>query len=219
MPAAPRYASRPIGRSPASARKNQLPPHATSPLTAPYVPDLDAHLRAMAEGRDIFDRDLAVRVERAAHRPDRRVEAMHAGRDSFQIVKRGDDADRAVPAHADVADVVEVDHAARWRLHRRHSTAPTITSEPRGSLTRARRHASCCARKRFFTLRHVARTQVFGPAADHNAGRLAAGVVVHDARRRDRVRRHVTGPTPTCGDVRARPCRRETRVPSRTRPS
>ncbi len=53
-------------------------------------------------------------------------------------------ADRAVAAHAQIADVVEEDDAGRGgRIDRlEDQIAPTMTSEPRGSLTTAERNAS-----------------------------------------------------------------------------
>jgi hypothetical protein len=72
-------------------------------------------------------------------------------------MQRRDEADRAVAASAEIADVVEEDRRGDAdRSDGSHSKAPTITSEPRGSLTTAERKRSCCVPKCFSRSGHRA---------------------------------------------------------------
>ena len=99
-----------------------------------------------------------------------------------EIGQRRDDADRAVAAHAQIAGVVEENDAGR-RLRRDglFSTAPTMHSLPRGSVTSDVRSQSASARIRE-PLGHVAAAEIRRPFDDH-ARRLAGGVGVDDANR------------------------------------
>ena len=58
---------------------------------------------------DILHRDVAVRLESDFYIPDGRFEAMHARFDAAEVSERGNNPDRAMPTHAQVAGVVEED--------------------------------------------------------------------------------------------------------------
>ena len=81
------------------------------------------------------------------HDADGGFDAMIAGLNLAKVRQRDDQADRAMAAHAKVADVVEEDHAGDTGfVSGFNDIAPTSTSEPRGSFTTAERKASCWVR-------------------------------------------------------------------------
>src|SRR2546426_2121610 len=84
---------------------------------------LDRHGLVPAVRRHVLDRDALVVVQGAGDRADDGIDAVHAGRDAAEVAQGFDHADRAVAAHADVADIVEVDH-------RRHRTRLLGRAEP-----------------------------------------------------------------------------------------
>ena len=91
----------------------------------------------------VFDGDRAVFVQRGSHDAYRGFDAMVSGFDPAQISERHHHADGAVPAHSQASAVVEENYAGdAVRMAGSQSSAPTITSELRGSVTRARRNAS-----------------------------------------------------------------------------
>ncbi len=71
----------------------------------------DADLATVAVGRHVAHADRAVLVEGRLDLADRRLDAVHAGTDPPEVCQRGDQADGAVAAHAEVATVVEEDHS------------------------------------------------------------------------------------------------------------
>ena len=81
---------------------------------------------------------------------DGSLEHVAARLDPAEMAERDSDADRAMAAHAQVADVVEENHARRTQAGSDgwQRTAPTSTSEPRGSQITARRNESWCVRNR-----------------------------------------------------------------------
>ena len=114
-------------------RKNQLPPHATSPVTVPRPSTSTLTDFEMTVARHVAHRH-AVRVEasQAFRRSPRAKQAGEVGPCSVastmptgvsmrcapapslpMIRQRRHQPDRAVPAHAEIADVVEEDHAGR----------------------------------------------------------------------------------------------------------
>ena len=107
--------------------------------------DLKSNVGCVAVTGNILDRDLVAAVVLEGDDADRRIQPVSAWSDTAQVGERDRHADRAVAAHPQVADVVEEDDAGHAGLDRRgsHSSAPTSTSEPRGSLTTAERKSSC----------------------------------------------------------------------------
>ncbi len=148
------------------------------------------HLARVAPRRDVGQRHPTVGVQLGAHRADRRVDRVHAGAQPSQMCEGGDDADRAVAAHAEVADVVEEDHAAGaagvlgWREQRAHEHV--IAARLVDERTAPRVAFGAKARP---PLGHRAASEV-GAAADHQARRLAAGVRIDEAGRNGCGRRH-----------------------------
>jgi hypothetical protein len=66
-------------------------------------------LLVLAEAHDVGDRNLAVCVQHRVHRADRRIDLYQPGLHLSGERERRHEADRAVAAHAEVADVVEED--------------------------------------------------------------------------------------------------------------
>src|SRR6185503_7321027 len=66
-------------------------------------------LLVLAEAHDVGDRNLAVCVQHRVHRADRRIDLYQPGLHLSGERERRHKADRAVAAHAEVADVVEED--------------------------------------------------------------------------------------------------------------
>ena len=132
---------------------------------------------------------------RAASRVDRRRPAFRCacapGRNPPEVGQRRDHADRAVAAHAEVADVVEEDHAGAQSasLRRAEQARRPARRSPRGSLTTAERKRSCSARKR---ARRSASGPLprSGPPSDDDARRLAAGVRIDHPHAPHRAARH-----------------------------
>ena len=91
------------------------------PVTAPrdiagqhaITGHLDAHGLAVTVGRHIAHGDAAVRIERGLDDANRRFDPVLTGPDAPHMRQRHHESDRAVSAHAEVADVVEEDHAGR----------------------------------------------------------------------------------------------------------
>ena len=74
---------------------------------------INLHIFSFAPAGDIGDADLAVRLQRRLHNTHRRFEPMRAWCNSTQVRKRCDDADHPVPAHPEIAHIVEKDDARR----------------------------------------------------------------------------------------------------------
>ncbi len=72
---------------------------------------LDLNRFGEAIALDIFDRRRAVVDQFYADHADRRLEAMASGLEPAHMRERHGETDRAVAAHADIADIVEVDDA------------------------------------------------------------------------------------------------------------
>ncbi|KGC40060.1 hypothetical protein DO73_4432 [Burkholderia pseudomallei] len=83
------------------ARHRAVPRHVDDDVLRVPVREHVAH----AHGQIVVQRRLDV-----AHR---RLDPMHARPDASHVVQRAHEADRAVPAHAEIARVVEEDHARR----------------------------------------------------------------------------------------------------------
>src|SRR6185312_529043 len=71
----------------------------------------DGHVRRVTETGHVGNRHAVPVVQLDGHHADRRLEAMHAGPDATEMRERHREPDRAMPAHADHADVVEEDDA------------------------------------------------------------------------------------------------------------
>ncbi len=97
--------------------------HQEEPITTPgYVSrddadfrHIDRNLPCLAKAGDVGHRDRAVGVQPGRDNADGRFDAVFARLDAIQMGERGHQADHAVPAHAQVADVIEEDHAGRAR--------------------------------------------------------------------------------------------------------
>ena len=93
--------------------------HEEKPVSAPS--DIPSHLpnaghayrdaRGAAKAWHIVHLDSAIRSQARLHRPDRGIDLNFTARDVAAVGERGDEPDCAVPAHADVADIVEEDDA------------------------------------------------------------------------------------------------------------
>src|SRR5262249_48056354 len=91
----------------------------------PAVPlDLNAHVRRPPKTRDVPYGDRTRVVQPGRDDADRRFQTMHSRPEETEVGERRHDADGAVSTHAEVADVVEEDHAGRtaglrWRAKQR----------------------------------------------------------------------------------------------------
>src|SRR5207248_2620054 len=142
-----------------------------------------AHLRGVAVGRYVGDRDGAIGMQRCGDQPDRRFDPVIAGLHLAKIRKRRDQSDRAVTAHADAADVVEKYHAARIgavdrraqdRAHQDIGSSRLVDDRSAPGIVRFAEDTTA--------LRDVAVTEVGAPADNHARG-LTARVGVDDAGR------------------------------------
>jgi hypothetical protein len=119
-------------------------------------------------------------MQRCDDDSDRGLNAMDAGADSAEMRERGDEADRSVTAHADVADVVEENHSGgTGRIDR-------IAKQRADDYVRASRFVDdCCAEIIMQTLKAVSAigeraTAEIGSAADDETGGLSGSVRVED---------------------------------------
>jgi len=138
------------------------------------------HAGAVAPARHVEHRDVAVGVELGLDRADGGVEPMPARPDAAQVRQRRDDADRAVPAHAQQAHVVEEDHARhaarRARLDQQrahHRVAAARLAGHRG----AEGVVVACELGALVGQRGAAQR---GAAFEHDARGLAGGVGIDD---------------------------------------
>lgn len=92
-------------------RKNQFPPHATSPVTGPWPRTSTVTPRALRKLGTFATQTRPSSWSSAVTTPHGRRDAMPAGLDPAEVGERDDEPDRAVPAHPDDPDVVEEDHA------------------------------------------------------------------------------------------------------------
>src|SRR5207244_2463545 len=76
------------------------------PRCAIWVWHLDRDVFRLPETRHVLDRDRAVLIEGRGDYSDRRLDSMLTGLDAAQVRQRDDQADCAMPAHAEIADVV-----------------------------------------------------------------------------------------------------------------
>src|ERR1700733_3167992 len=67
----------------------------------------------MAATLDVFDGRVVLVAQFDANDADRRFESVRAEADTAEMRERHGGADRRVPAHAEIADVVEEDQAGR----------------------------------------------------------------------------------------------------------
>jgi hypothetical protein len=79
----------------------------------PVSRNLDRHMRAMAIRLHVAHRYFAVFGQPETDRPHRRFQQVFAWADASQPRQCGGHPDRPVPAHAEIAHVVEEDHARR----------------------------------------------------------------------------------------------------------
>ena len=71
--------------------------------------------------RNVLHRNRAIVVQLRGDDSDRRLDSMRAFLDATEVRERGNDADGAVPAHSQVADVIEEDDTGgRIRIDRRN---------------------------------------------------------------------------------------------------
>jgi hypothetical protein len=75
--------------------------------------DIDDNLPGLAVARYIGNADRAIGVQLRIYRTDRRVDAVGARCKAPHVCERRNQPDGSVPAHAEVADIVEKDHAQR----------------------------------------------------------------------------------------------------------
>ncbi|MNF90456.1 hypothetical protein D3C84_730210 [compost metagenome] len=140
----------------------------------------DRHLLAVAVGGHVAQGDVAVLMQRGADRADRRIDLVLAGLDMPQVMQRVDQADGAVTAHAEVAGVVEEDHAAggirrhRFAVQRTHQHIVATGLQQAGATPLVMLLAQGIA-----LLGHGPAGQL-GQARHHQASRLAAGVGIND---------------------------------------
>src|ERR1051325_12175029 len=82
---------------------------------------VDLHVRVQPITRHVCHFNLALFIQVRDHNADRRLDAMSANADAIQMRKRGNDADRPMPAHPEVSDAVEIDHAGYARIINRRA--------------------------------------------------------------------------------------------------
>src|SRR6185503_14205678 len=142
---------------------------------------LDAHAFLPPPARHVLDRDLPVSIEKCGHDANRRVDAVLARLDASHVRERDHQADGAVAAHADHADVVEVDDAGGAGLVCRLDEQRTDDHVRAARLVDARRAVAVeLPREALAPLGQAAAAEV-RHAVDHHAGGLAAGMRVDDA--------------------------------------
>ncbi len=112
---------------------------------------------------------------------DRRLDAVHAGTDPPEVCQRGDQADGAVAAHAEVATVVEEDHSGtgfgidRCAEQGADQYVAAARFEDAGGAP-----GVVALAEQAPALGHVALAEI-GKAVDDQAGGLAAGMRIDDA--------------------------------------
>ncbi len=74
---------------------------------------IDRDMGAIAIGGDIRDRYFAIRPQRNLYVAYGSLKSVHSHPDSPQVHQRSGHADGSMPAHAEIARVVEEDHAGR----------------------------------------------------------------------------------------------------------
>jgi hypothetical protein len=122
-------------------------------------------------------------MQRRGDRADRRLDPVLSGLRMTEISERRDQSDRAMAAHANVADVVEEDHpagiggvgrCAKERADQHVRAARFVDDRPAPRIVLVAEAVPA--------LRHVTVTQI-GATADDYARGLASGVGVDHARR------------------------------------
>ena len=163
--------------------------HQEEPVAAPgdvarHLADarhLEHHVARAAVARHVAEFDRAIGAQRRVHRPHRRVDADLAGR---ELPAYASEAMRPmVPwPHMPSTPTLLKKITPKRQSGRcgAHSSAPTMASDPRGSLTMAERQASNCARNRRRTFLERPGTQRRA-ALEHQACGLAGGMRIDDA--------------------------------------
>jgi hypothetical protein len=143
--------------------------------------NLDRHILGLPIARHVIDRDGAIAVQRGRDHSDRSLDAMLAGADAPQVRERGHQADGAVTAHAEVAGVVEEQHAGdAGRIARldEHRADDDIRA---ARLVHHRRAEAIMFRaKQLQALREIAAAEIRASIEDDSRG-LTAGVGIDDA--------------------------------------
>ena len=137
-----------------------------------------AHVLGQPVALDVVDRHGVGTFERDRHRSDGRFEPVRAGPDPPQVGQGDGHADRPVAAHAEVADVVEEDHAGRTRrIDRRQQDRTDHDVRPARLVDDRRAKRVVPVAEDGQPLGHGAGAQI-GPARGHDSRRLAAGMSV-----------------------------------------
>ena len=129
---------------------------------------------------DVVDRHRVARSERGLDQADRRVDQVYALADVAQVTERDHYAHQAMAAHAQVADIVEEDHA------RRAARVRAFAQQRADHVVRATRLAQHHAPQtvviaaQFLHLLNQSSTQI-GATGYHQASRFTAGVRIDDA--------------------------------------
>src|SRR5262245_8679262 len=151
------------------------------PGNAAQTGHLDRRGLLAAPARHVLHRDSPIRAQRGGDDAHRRVQAMLARLDASQVRERHHEADGAVAAHADHANVVEEDDArSAALLERRHEkraddhVGAARLVDASGAVTVELARQALAARSQ------AAAAEVREPV-DHDARGLAAGMRVDDA--------------------------------------
>ena len=172
--------------------------HEEKPVTAPS--DVTAHPAAsghvdrdvagLAVARNVVDRHLTIGVQLRLDCTDRRVDPHLARREPAEVRERGHEADRAVPAHAEAAHVVEKDHAdVAPGAVRRHEQRTHHHIRAARLVDHCGPEPVVLAPKPLHPLRQRSAPEV-GPAAEDQPRGFARGVGIEDVDGSRGVRRH-----------------------------
>ena len=97
-------------------QKNQLPPHADVAVHDAGPFHSDGHPGCMPIAGHVFDFDRFASLIFETHDTNGRIEKVLPGLDSPQMRERDREADRAVAAHVQHADIVEEDYSGNAAL-------------------------------------------------------------------------------------------------------
>lgn len=136
--------------------------------------DLDRLCKAIA--RNVSYRDRSVIVKRGLDRADRCFDLVFTGRDAAHILQSLDEADRTVPAHSEVSDIIEIDDAgSRGLIYRFAQKRPNDGIVTSWFANDGRTKPVIFTAKYLEPLTHQAVAEI-RKAADDNSRRLAARV-------------------------------------------
>src|SRR5215470_4440732 len=93
------------------------PRHVTSHFS--ITRNSNGHVSSATIARHIVHGHFARLMQNRTHHTNGSLDPMFPGSDAIQVVESGDQTDRSVAAHAEIANVVKEDHAgSRGTIHR-----------------------------------------------------------------------------------------------------